>query len=128
MALSEVIDAENRARDSKDKYLSALIGLQSSCEHQKIIEGEYERGVFGTTPPFRVCGNCGYAEEGWGCGYTMLNARDVDEMQRVEARSNVRGIIFPNEVHFDIRRDENWPKERNASVRRMLEQHQRVNI
>ncbi len=34
------------------------------CEKSRVTE-EYDR-------PYRVCTRCGYAEEGWGCGYWKL--------------------------------------------------------
>ena len=55
-----------------------LNGMHEECPHphEHIIEAKYRDGYFGATPPFRVCKLCGYAEEGWYCGYWKLSTRE----------------------------------------------------
>lgn len=51
--------------------------LMDKCPHHydSLREGTFvSSGGFGSaTPPLRVCIDCGYAEEGWGCGYWKLS-------------------------------------------------------
>lgn len=46
------------------------------CKHPKkyIVEVEYKKYQYidSCDAPYRVCTRCGYAEEGWGCGYWKL--------------------------------------------------------
>lgn len=67
-----------KARQNKlDKDKEELITqTQNKCKHpaNEIVEGDYRSYQYldRTDPPFRVCRACGYAEEGWGCGYWKL--------------------------------------------------------
>lgn len=53
--------------------------LQNKCKHTDVVETS-----LGTHPPFRVCRECGYAEQGWGCGYWKLNGPGPDTPQLPE--------------------------------------------
>lgn len=55
----------------------AVAQMQSECPHQleQIREANYEEDPLGGCyhqAPFRVCIDCGLAEEGWGSGYKLL--------------------------------------------------------
>ena len=81
--------------------------LQGVCKHPKCVEGVAEiSGGFGNRPPFRVCQECGYAEEGGACGYSLLSDRFVSVSRvliRSVAQTFVVGGIVPNDVHFQKR-------------------------
>ena len=92
------------------KYQDILVHTQISCTHPNIVEGAYkpEGILFGRTEaPFRVCTCCGYAEQGWHCGYSFLNQKKGQEailtVTREAALKYVRGRIIPNEEHSDVR-------------------------
>lgn len=71
------------------------------CVHpiSHIVEGEYSPDDYGwgsADPPFRVCTICGYAEEGWGCGYWKLAPRiyDIKPISRNKAYTYVtKGVL-----------------------------------
>jgi len=70
---------------------------QSACKHpaDQILEGPYQDGYF-TQPPFRVCKLCGYAEEGWHCGYWKLrDSTEVGSVSREYAMKYVINGIIP---------------------------------
>jgi len=74
----EALDAEIHAL--KERRETELLAMQTECDHpeDQILEAAYTpAGSFGyATPPFRVCKLCGYAEEGWNCGYWKLKTRE----------------------------------------------------
>ena len=49
--------------------------LQLACPHKLQIEAPYGQLLDHGRPPFRVCEDCGFAEEGWSCGYQILGGR-----------------------------------------------------
>lgn len=82
------------------------IQAQLTCSHEHVVEGKYEEleYVAHTIPPFRGCMNCGYAEEGWGCGYSLLKPNEeVNEIDRNKALAYVIGDIIRNEDHCDVK-------------------------
>ena len=99
--------AKKNLNKAKESYNQARIRLQTECPHNQIVEGEYTpEGAFASgTPPFRVCTSCGYAEEGWGCGYSFLDdsGRDVKEMPRSKAMKYLIGRIISNREHSEVR-------------------------
>lgn len=88
-----------KTRAKIDKRIEALQNkmeaLKKACRHPRaaILEGRYASGSF-AFPPFRVCTECGYAEEGWGCGYWKLGKSNVPEVSRDEAMRHVQGDVL----------------------------------
>ena len=84
------------------------------CTHpvEHIIEGNYipdnSWGGGHATPPFRVCTICGYAEEGWGCGYYKLGPGVYDE-------KIIRTVKRREAEKFVTRR---WSQEQMSKARR----------
>ncbi len=75
----------------KDLREAKLLIMQETCQHptDELLEVAYEPSMFfDARPPFRVCKLCGYAEEGWGCGYWKLNAprEEIAQISREKAR------------------------------------------
>ena len=75
----ENVEAFDRQVEHLRKRRGEYIQLsQEACPHPlcEIVEGRYKTAglVFGAQAPFRVCRLCGYAEEGWYCGYWKLNS------------------------------------------------------
>lgn len=100
-AYLENIDDEIKSlRQKKSKLIE---DFQENCVHPlySVVEGKYKASTYHTTAdaPFRVCRDCGYAEEGWGCGYDKLhrNNHDIPEMNRDEARKFV--LTFKRNCH-----------------------------
>lgn len=80
-----------------------IADMQSSCEHphNEVVEGKCRPGnhLRLTLPPFRVCRRCGYAEEGWGCGYWLMTYPEaVPEMDRESAKKLVRRIVTQSDM------------------------------
>lgn len=98
-----ILDAEFR-RDLAQEQLDEVIKrVQSECPHNDIVEGNSVQ-YFIAYPPFAVCKDCGYAEEGWGCGYDKLGWRNGKKPVRVdrdEARKFIRGTMKRQERDYD---------------------------
>ncbi len=71
-ALTDILHRRNHALW---EYSKDLIALQLKCEHKRIVEAPYSSDsvCISASPDFRVCLDCGFAEEGWGCGYQILS-------------------------------------------------------
>jgi len=117
-----LLAAEKKAERAVETYRRTLIDTQVSCRHSEIVEG----GHSATLRPFRVCTKCGYAEEGWGSGYSNLNNnyKDVKIMSRDEASKYVRGVVLSQDVHWLTR----VGRSRRESLRKVLEEHQEVSF
>jgi hypothetical protein len=51
----------------------ALRTMRLRCRHLHLAEEAYRPSDFGkSTPPYRICMDCGAIEEGWHCGYQVL--------------------------------------------------------
>ena len=88
------------------KAFDLRVEMQRRCKHPHaaIVEGEYRPPTyFSAMPPFRVCKRCGYAEQGWHCGYTYLAPDDYSmvAIDRDEAFKFVVGVVHDN--HVDVR-------------------------
>lgn len=91
-------NASRRVIATSAALASALGACQDACPHpaDEVFQGECGRGE----PPFRVCVACGYAEAGWGDGYTQLKiCYDHNIVHRAAALQHVRGGIIPNAMH-----------------------------
>jgi hypothetical protein len=99
----------NKCEDDLNKltenYEEILIDAQISCPHEKVVEGDYFPCSYSSTlPPFRVCTVCGYAEEGWGCGYSFLdNYKELEKTDRPNALAYLKGRIIPNSEHSEVK-------------------------
>lgn len=90
--------------------------LQDECEHpiKEVREVDYKSSNYGSSlRPFRVCLRCGYAEEGWGCGYWRLHRSEygpvgggiIRNMDRDQAWKHVRTYLTQeklNKKRFDV--------------------------
>jgi hypothetical protein len=100
-------EREKELKQAGENYEEARVQAQISCEHPKIVEGNYlpPSSVSNGYAPFRVCRDCGYSEEGWGSGYSFLTRGDKqDELEiptidRGRAYEFRRGQTLDNEVH-----------------------------
>lgn len=101
-------EADKKAKPYEDE-IERLENIIAKCPHPEnyIVEGAYISGSLCSytgdvsTPPFRVCSLCGYAEEGWGCGYYKLapNNYSMKSIDRNTARKFVkRGILSQEEL------------------------------
>jgi hypothetical protein len=57
-----------------DKREGIINSAVASCDHplEAIRELPYNANPFFTAKPWLVCTKCGYAEQGWYCGYKRL--------------------------------------------------------
>jgi hypothetical protein len=81
----------------KKKRKALISHRHKSCKHpiSQIIQGKWRDNEWlHPDPEFRVCKICGYAEEGWGCGFWNLapNNYNIPEVSREEARKHV--LVF----------------------------------
>lgn len=79
--LDKKIEALQKERSKKIK------AMQARCKHPhaSVYEVDYEpMNYLPSMPPFRVCTKCGYAEEGWGCGYKKLGKFDYEGYLRID--------------------------------------------
>lgn len=79
-AAIEALDAEIKALEARRRLL--VMEFQCTCSHRN--EDIVERM---TTPPARVCTICGLAEEGWHCGYKLLNLGEEEYRRKVKTVS-----------------------------------------
>lgn len=78
-AMNAAIDEAERARDEYVKE------VQSTCPHpeESIREGDMDQRFGATVPPFRVCVECGYAEQDWHIGYWKLAPQTYSGIPRL---------------------------------------------
>ena len=79
LALKQIEDEIEELETKKTRLIEKM---HAKCEHpnEEILEVRYHeyKYDFGIDRPFRVCKACGYAEEGWGCGYKKLERFGVE--------------------------------------------------
>lgn len=71
----EIETADEEVRLATERRKQTIDRIQAVCSHpaEAIVECE-SYGDYIVIPPRRCCLLCGYAEEGWGCGYWKLGA------------------------------------------------------
>lgn len=85
--------AASRLKSAEAGEAAALKAFQGSCSHDAVYETPMHDGYMTTFAPMRVCSTCGWSEEGWGCGYGLLDVpadptRDrPDSLSRTSARA-----------------------------------------
>ena len=88
---------DEKVKAIQDKREQLIRDAMLNCKHpiEEVIEGDYESTMFSTWAPFRVCKICGYAEEGWGSGYTRLhgNVYSHDILCEVKRRYAEKFVI-----------------------------------
>jgi hypothetical protein len=83
--------ARNAAQEVLDETVKRV---QLACAHREIVEGPYDPGRWlGAQPDFRVCVECGYAEEGWHCGYWLLAERECRQIRKVSTRDKAHKLV-----------------------------------
>lgn len=89
---------QEKITHATDVFEGAVKKEQYKCSHDKIGELPYKSDKWlGSTPPIRVCFNCGMSEEGWGCGYIVLINKGV-EVSEKEFYS-LRAGLFIRDIH-----------------------------
>jgi hypothetical protein len=93
--LAEVLEAET-ARNAAIAHAKMLRAqLQLDCAHAHTLEARTGSAAF--ERPFRVCVDCGLAEEGWSCGYQILRGEpERERVDRVEANLHRVGPAHAN--------------------------------
>lgn len=102
----KILRLEKQIAEASGNLKSLIEEYQSKCTHKLVIEAPYKEETYVTyaAPDFRVCKECGYAEEGWGCGYWKLsNPEFVGCMPRDEARNYVKGKFWTQEEMSKLR-------------------------
>lgn len=75
--------------------------VQRECTHPAdgIYEAPYVKaGWLSAQPPYRVCLRCGWAEEGWGCGWQLLRTAD-ESYERPPRFRLTRDQAFAHVLH-----------------------------
>lgn len=75
--------------------------LMTKCPHliEALREAKAVSSSWSATPPMRVCTDCGYAEEGWHCGYWKLDTDygvEIPKLSRDAAFKFVRKFWTQN--------------------------------
>lgn len=106
--MSKLKQAWLRERTLAERHANRADALlqrfQKKCKHPKrnVVETRFEETSYPcvASPPFRVCRECGYAEEGWGCGYWKLcpGEHDIPTVGRGTARTFVVGRILTQQA------------------------------
>ena len=67
----------------KKAFLDATVAIQQSgCPHSDIAECDsLHSDYFYSSPPLRICLDCGITEECWGCGFRTLYIGDKYSFQ-----------------------------------------------
>lgn len=87
---------QEKITHATDVFEGAVKKEQYKCSHDKIGELPYKAGNWlDSTPPIRVCFNCGMSEE--GCGYIVLVNKGV-EISEKEFYS-LRAGLFIRDIH-----------------------------
>lgn len=91
MTVDQVKVLEAKASKATVAAREAGLVLMRDCPHpaEKIVEVPYGPcDWLPATAPFRVCLECGYAEQGWYCGYFKLSTRH-------DPPASTRGAAWP---------------------------------
>ena len=88
----EYLKAVAQLERAKAKLEEERIKMQLDCKHESVVEIPHtSSSVYAyTSPPYKICVDCGFAEKGWDCGYQIL----VKEPNALKA--NVIGKIWSN--------------------------------
>lgn len=85
MIRQAITDIDQQIAELKAEREELISALQKACKHDTIYEVDYiPSRFFNATPPFRVCKDCGYAEQGWNCGYWKLDTKEAVPIIRDE--------------------------------------------
>lgn len=110
--------AVNKASQELRAYICET---QVSCKHPTVVEAPAIHSPYGrSTPPFRVCMQCGMSEEGWGCGYIVLHGEPGRELTtvptRAELNAHTRGLHIAERDKGPLLRGE-------TTVEQLIENH-----
>lgn len=97
--IKQVLAAERKATEARKRAEHLRKLLQFRCKHARVIETRYEEESYVSyaKPEFRVCLACGFAEEGWRCGFQILTAKpERTRVDREEAYKLRSGKIHGN--------------------------------
>lgn len=84
----------------------AVYRIASRCKHSKIAECNYgHREYSSSAPPARLCLQCGLWEEGWGCGYYVLNTVTPVMLSREELSRLATVRIYEDDKGPLLRRE-----------------------
>ena len=91
-----------KLKKDRDKFIK---DFQAKCKHPPLMIRETPQ-----TPPFRVCMECGYAEQGWGCGYWKLDHVPYDEV--AEQRNAIKYVL--GRVHSQEELSERFSRRKDS--------------
>lgn len=88
--MEQIAQAESDVDLAEAKLEFVIDHVQKQCQHDGLIL-EADRPY---DPPYRVCTRCGYAEEGWHCGYWKLDDRkEIRKVSRDDAGKYIRRLM-----------------------------------
>ena len=101
--IQEVIEIDTQITELATRRKQIIDEAHATCAHP--IEARRECAhrpaeYIATSPPIRVCTICGYAEEGWGCGYWKLKEPfSIPEIERDELMKYVLRLYTRQELN-----------------------------
>lgn len=99
--------AEDDVKRAQDDLARSRYAVTTICSHQTVGEAPHQRNDHVRNfPPLRVCMSCGLVEEGWSCGYLVLEnelayplTRDqVYDIRSVTIQQEDKGPLLRKEV------------------------------
>lgn len=98
--------ARDAVQNAKENLRGVTYVVTSVCTHSTVGEAPYHSTDYATFPPVRVCMHCGLVEQGWGCGYVVLEndlvlnlTRDqVYDLRTVQIEQEDKGPLLRKEI------------------------------
>lgn len=112
VSIQTLIAQRDHARSEASRFAREAHELvdkvQRLCDHPAdgIYEAPYVPAAWlSAQPPYRVCLRCGWAEEGWGCGWQLLRVAEPSydrperyRLTRDQAFAHVLGGVRSNDT------------------------------
>ena len=82
---TSILYAQKEVERARKHLTNSIFAAIALCDHKSIGECEYLHNDFmDSSPPARVCLDCGLVEEGWSAGYLVLQSLDLIKLSREE--------------------------------------------
>jgi hypothetical protein len=104
-----ILAKQKKAIVAQMALTATVRAVQKKCKHNQQAECDYVPCEFGnSSPPIRICLDCGLTEEGWGCGYKVLKNQDpfVGRIGRDKLYQLRFGVMIDSELKGPLIRGE----------------------
>jgi hypothetical protein len=104
---SAIRASEDAVKQAQDDLTRTRYAVTTICSHATVGEAPHQQNAHVRNfPPLRVCMTCGLVEEGWSCGYLVLDnelayslTRDqVYDIRSVTVEQEDKGPLLRKEV------------------------------